>query len=131
MQPIDSFTRITKFANDCSWKVPEKCDVDILDEFQHALNLAVANKLTIDMCKTKVRKTKELIFHGPNAKNYLAPSQLPGIERVLCANLLGVWLQNDFRMRKHVDYILYICNQRLTQLKGQGSSRDLPKVRQK
>ena len=68
-------------------------------------------------------KTKELVFHRPNARNDLAPSELPGIERVLCVKLLGVWLQNDFSMRKHVDYIMHICNQRsymLIQLKRQG-----------
>ena len=82
------------------------------------LNWAVANKLTINMCKTK-----EPVFHRSNARNYLVPSELPGIERVLCAKLLGVWLQNDFSMRKHVDCIMHMCNQRsylLTQLKRQG-----------
>ena len=49
--------------------VPEKCDVDMLDEFQHVLNWAVANKLIINICKTK-----ELVFHRPNTRNYLAPS---------------------------------------------------------
>ena len=83
--------------------VPGKCDADMLDEFQHVLNWAVANKLTINMCKTK-----ELVFHRPNGRNYLAPSELPGIERVLCAKLLGVWLKNDFSMRKHVDYIMHV-----------------------
>ena len=67
-------------------------------------------------------KTKELGLHRPNDRNYLVHSELPGIERVLCAKLLGVWLQNDFSMRKHIDYIIHICNQRsywLTQLKRQ------------
>ena len=103
LQPIGSSNRITKYADDCSLMAPEKCDVDMLDEFQHVLNWAVANKLTINMCKTK-----ELVFHRPNARNYLTPSQLPGTERVLCAKLLGVWLQNDFSMRKHVNYIMHI-----------------------
>ena len=93
LQPIGSSNRITKYADDCSLMVPEKCDVDVLDEFQHVLNWAVANKLTINMCKTK-----ELVFYRPNARNYLAPSELPGIERVLWAKLLGVWQQNDFSM---------------------------------
>ena len=37
--------------------------------------------------------------------------------------MLGVWLQADMGMRKHVDYIVHICNQQtylLTQLKRQG-----------
>ena len=47
---------------------------------------------------------------------------MPGIERVLCAKLLGVWLQADMGMKKYVEYIVNICNQRtylLTQLKRQ------------
>ena len=64
--------RITKYADDCSLMVLEKCDVDMLDEFQHVMNWAVAMKLTINMCKTK-----ELAFHRQNARNYLAPSELP------------------------------------------------------
>ena len=97
LKRIGFSNRITKYADDCSLMVPEKCDVDMLDEFQHALNWAVANKLTINMYKTK-----ELVFHRPNARNYLVPTELPGIERVLCSRLLGVWLQNDFSRRKHI-----------------------------
>ena len=65
----------------------------------------------------------EIVFHRPNARNVLFPSELSGIERVLCAKVLGVWLQADMGMRNHVDYILHICNQRTylhTQLKRQG-----------
>ena len=53
----------------------------------------------------------------------LFPSELPGIERVLCAKLFDVWLQVDMGMRKHVDYILHIYYQQtslLTQRKRQG-----------
>ena len=117
LKRIGFSNRITKYADDCILMVHEKCDVDMLDEFQLVLNLTVANKLTINMCKTK-----ELVFHRPNARNYFAPSELSGIERILCAKLFGVWLQNDFIMRKHVDYIMYICNQcsyLLTRLKRQ------------
>ena len=57
-------------------------------------------------------KTKEIVFHRPNARNVLFPSELPAIERVLCAKLLGVWLQAHMGRRKHEDYILHICNQR-------------------
>ena len=37
----------------------------------------------------------------------------PGIDRVLCAKLLGIWLPDDLDARKHCDYISKICNQRL------------------
>ena len=58
-------------------------------------------------------KTKELVFHRPNSRNFIAPDNIPGIYRVICAKLLGVWLQDDLGARKHCDYILKICNQRL------------------
>ena len=38
LQPIGSSNRITKYADDCSLMVPEKCHVDMLDEFQYVLN---------------------------------------------------------------------------------------------
>ena len=43
-QPIGSSNRITKYADDCSLMVPEKCDADMSDEFQHVQNSSVANK---------------------------------------------------------------------------------------
>ena len=52
--------------------------------------------------------------------------RLPGCNvgsQAACAKLLGVWLQHDLGMRKYIDYVLHICNQRtylLTQLKRQG-----------
>ena len=90
LQPIGSSNRITKYADYFSLLVHEKCAADMLDEFQHVLKQDVANKLNIFKCKTK-----ELAFHRPNARNYLAPSELPGIERVHCATLWEVWLDND------------------------------------
>ena len=75
------------------------------------------------LCNLPSFKAKEIVFHRPNARYVIFPSEFPGIERVLCAKLLGVWLQADIGKRKHVDYILHICNQRtylLTQLKRQG-----------
>ena len=68
-------------------------------------------------------KTKEIVFHRPNARNYFLPAELPGIESVMFAKLPGVWLQDDLGCRKHIDYVMHICNQRtylLTQLKRQG-----------
>ena len=44
-------------------------------------------------------KTKEIVFHRPNARNVLVSFRIAGIERVLCAKLLGVWLQADMGMR--------------------------------
>ena len=66
---------------------------------------------------------KDLYSIGQMSVTILAPSELPGLERILCAKLLVVWLQHVLVMRKHIDYVLHICNQRtylLIQLKRQG-----------
>ena len=98
---------ITKYADDSSLLVPEKYDVDLFEALRNVLKWSEHNKMQVNMAKTK-----QIVFHRSNARNVLFPSELPDIERVLCAKLLGVWLQADMDMRKHVDYILHICNQR-------------------
>ena len=98
--------------------VPEKNYVGLETEFLNVTKWDSENKLMVNMVKTK-----ELVFHSPNARNYLLPPELPGIERVTCAKLLGVLLQDDLGTRRHTEYIMHICNQRaylLTQLKRQG-----------
>ena len=62
---------------------------------------------------TQYGQDEGICFHRPNPRNFIAPDNIPGIDRVTCAKLLGVWLQNDLGTRKHCDYILKICNQRL------------------
>ena len=98
--------------------VPEKYDVDLSEELRNVLKWAEHNNMQVNMARTR-----EIVFHRPNARNVLLSSELPGIERVLCAKLLSVWLQANMGVRKHVDYILHICNQRtyfLTEPKRQG-----------
>ena len=82
--------KIVKYADDASLLVPEKTDVQINYEFDNVVAWASENKLRI-----KMAKTKEIVFHKPHPKNLLPPTTLPGIERVLSAKLLGVWLQSD------------------------------------
>ena len=120
LQPLGASNHICKYADDSSLLVPEKCDIDISEVLENLHKWADENKLKINLAKTK-----QLVFLRPNVRNYFAPSELPGLERILCAKLLGEWLQHDLGMRKHIDYVLHICNQRtylLTQLKRQGLS---------
>ena len=88
--------------------VHEQSDVDLSEELRNVLKWAEPNKKQANMAKTL-----EIVFRRPDARNVLFPSELSGIARVLCAKMLGVWLQTAMGMRKHVDYILHICN-RLT-----------------
>ena len=68
------------YADNSSLLVPENHDVGLYDELQNVLKLAEVNKMQLNMAKTK-----ELVFHRPNIRNVLLPSELTGIERVLCA----------------------------------------------
>ena len=61
------------------------------------------NKLMVNMAKTK-----KIVFHRPNARNYLPLAELPGIERVMLAKIPGVWLQDDLGFRKNIDYVMHI-----------------------
>ena len=80
----------------------------ITAQLQHVLKLAEVNELN-----NNTAKTKELVFHPPNPRNCIEPDNIPEIARVTCAKLFEVWLQDDLGARKHCDYILKICNQRL------------------
>ena len=123
-KPTGSTNYVTKYCDDASLLVPEKCDTDITSEFQNVLKWAINNKLTINMAKTK-----ELVFHKTNARNYLPPVALPGIKKVICAKLRGVWFQEDLDMKEHVNNnnLMLLCNQRtylITQLKRRGSPQE-------
>ena len=52
-----------------------------------------------------------------------SPKELEGVERVEVIKLLKVWLESDMRARRRIEYITYICNQRLyllNQIRKQG-----------
>ena len=70
--------------------------------------MSADNKLTLNLAKTK-----EIVFHMPNPKNYLPPAALNGTERDGIAKLLEVWLQNYIVAGKQVENITCFCNQRL------------------
>ena len=92
--------------------------MEYLADLQHVQKWAEVKELNINTVKTK-----DLVFHQPNAKNFIAPDDIPGIDRVKYAKLFRVWLPDDLGARKHCDYILKICNQRLyllSLLKKQG-----------
>ena len=104
---------MAKNADDTTLLVPEKTDVQIQDEFNIITKWAADIKLTINLSKTGELRTPETT---------IPPTEINGIKRVSVVKLLGVWLQDDMRFTKHVDYITHICNQRLyllNQLKKQ------------
>ena len=85
LKPVGCTNHITKYADDASLLVPEKNDADLEREFLNVRKWSNDNKLMVNMAKTK-----EIVFHRPNARNYLPPAELPGSERVMFAKMLGV-----------------------------------------
>ena len=79
LKTIGSTNYITKYANNSSLLVPEKYDVDLSEELQNVLKWSKHNKMQVNMAKTK-----EIVFHRPNDRNVLFPSELHGNEKVLC-----------------------------------------------
>ena len=85
--------------------VPERSDFDICFEFQHIFKWAGDNKLSVNMSKTK-----DIVFHRPSPRNYLPSAEIPGTERVVIANLLGVWLQPKLGTNKYIEYIMHVTS---------------------
>ena len=65
-EPISSTNYITKYADNSSLLVLEKYDVDLSEELQNVLKWAKHNKMQVNM-----GKTKEIVFHRSNARNFL------------------------------------------------------------
>ena len=84
--------------------IPERTDVDMSEEFSHIMKRPSDNKLVVNPAKTK-----EIVFHRPNPKNYLSPKELEEVVRVEVATLLGVRLQSDMGAERHIEYITHIC----------------------
>ena len=77
------------------------------------------NKLNINMIN--MSKSKELVFHLIIKTIYR--HQILMVLKVSCVKLLGLWLQEDLGISRHVDYVIHICNQQvylLNQLKQHG-----------
>ena len=88
----DESNTIVKYTVDASLLALEKTDMHIKYEFDKVA-ACFSNKFGINMAKLK-----EIVVHRPQQKNILLPTTLRGIERVLSAKLLVVWLQSDLGM---------------------------------
>jgi len=55
-----------KYADDTNLLVPEKTDVQLSAKFEHILQWAADNLMTVN-----INKTKEIVFHRPSARHSL------------------------------------------------------------
>ena len=68
-------------------------DVEMADEYRHITQWADDNKMIIN-----VTKTKEIVFRRPSPKRFHMSPSVDGIELVAAAKLLGVWIQDNFKI---------------------------------
>jgi gmma-aminobutyric acid receptor subunit gamma/cGMP-dependent protein kinase 2 len=118
LHPVSTLNSLTKFADDVTSIIPQHSDVSAADEVQHVRDWATANKLTLNL-----NKTKELVFTKASPSASLLPSPIPGIEQVVSVKSLGVTLTHRLSMDHHVNEILSVITQRLyliSQLRNQG-----------
>ena len=120
LRPLSPNNNYYKFADDVTALSPEGSDISLEDEFQSIKRWAAANRMTINL-----DKTKEMVFTRPNARLDLPPPRIPGLELVTQAKVLGVTLAHNLKFDGHIRDILAACGRRrylLKQLKAQGLS---------
>ena len=82
--------------------MPEACDIPIEQKIQHIQDWSSLNKLSLNF-----NKTKELVFKRPNVSLETISSAYFGVERLQCAELLGVYFDTklSFVGLQHVDFL--------------------------
>lgn len=104
---------LIKYADDVTELCPSCTDEDFQLEFQHIETWAFDNKLLINK-----NKTKELVFVRPSPFRVLLPPPLNLIERVVCAKVLGVYIDANLRFTQHVDFVVKNCAQKMFLLRS-------------
>jgi hypothetical protein len=120
LKPISSNNIIFKYADDTNLLVPEHTDVQLIDEFEAIRTWASDNKMIIN-----ISKTKEIVFRRSNPRLDVYLPNLPYIERITEAKLLGIVFSSTRHFDAHVNCVLKVCNQRsflLRKFRGQGLS---------
>ena len=78
----------------------------MLEEFEHTKDWAIANKMVVN-----ISKTKELVFYKPHLSRSHMPLAVDNTEQVKITRLLGVMFSGNLNFDKHVTFVLSICSQ--------------------
>jgi len=65
---------LSKYADDTTLLVPQHCDVHLADELEHVIKWSKANKL-----KLNLGKTKEIVFRRSSLKRDILPLALDAV----------------------------------------------------
>ena len=82
-----------KYADDTNLLVPENTDVELTDEFRHVIQWADDNEMIINQSKTK-----EIVLRRPSPRRLHMYPSVNGVELVTHTKLLGVWIQDNFKV---------------------------------
>ena len=110
--------KLDKYVDDTTVLAPENTDVSIEEEFQSILDWAAKNNMLINK-----DKTKEIVFHRPDPRNFVPPTPIDGIEVVDSAKLLGIVVNSTLNFEEQVVTCLKQCSQRtflIRKLRDQG-----------
>ena len=88
--------KIMKYADDTNLLVPENTNCTLSEEFDHIKDWAKANKMVINMSKTK-----ELVFYRPHPNRSHVPSAVDNIEQVKIFRLLDVVFSGNLNFDVH------------------------------
>ena len=109
LKTLPTKNKIPKYADDVTLLNTQHTDSSAEDKFRHIVDWSSENKLV-----NNVKRTKEIIVWRSSkcANKYVIP-EIPGIERVDKAKLLGVILISLLSWSAHVDFLLSIATQPL------------------
>jgi len=68
---------LVEYADDTSLLVPSDSDLDLSTEFNNIKQLAMENRMVVN-----ILKTKEVVFRRPNPRLDVCPVALVGVEQV-------------------------------------------------
>jgi len=106
LQPKSVVYLLLKYADDTNLLVSENTDVELADEFSHVIQWADDNKMIINQSATK-----EIVFRRPSHKRLHMYPSVNGVELFTHTKLFGAWIEDNFKVDMHVDYILSLCSQ--------------------
>ena len=78
---LSAMNVLVKYADDTNLLVPSDSDLDLSTEFDNIKQLAMENRMVVNILKTKV------VFRRPNPRLDVCPVALVGVEQVVSGSL--------------------------------------------
>ena len=108
LKPLHQDNYLDKYADDSYLIVGSNNETTVGAELEHIETWSTDNNL-----KLNVSKTKEIVFYNGWQNKGIASeaSLIPGIDRVDSMKILGVTIEDNFSVSKHVSNVVTACMQ--------------------